>query len=76
MAEAECCGQEFDSDMHSEAKRPNVKLGIAEPFPRHRGKERNSPSGGQSGSMADRTMRKDVADAAREIVDTLIKNLR
>ena len=32
--------------------------------------------GGQAGSMADRTMRKDVADAAKEIVDTLSKSMR
>ena len=32
--------------------------------------------GGQRGSMADRTMRKDVAAAAQEIVDGLLKTLR
>jgi hypothetical protein len=32
--------------------------------------------GGQRGSIADRTMRKDVAAAAKEIVDGLLKTLR
>jgi hypothetical protein len=32
--------------------------------------------GGGSGSIADRVMRKDIADAAREIVDSLVQRLR
>jgi hypothetical protein len=32
--------------------------------------------GGQAGSMADRTMRKDVIEAAREIADVLVKAIR
>jgi hypothetical protein len=32
--------------------------------------------GGRSGSIADRVMRQDTADAAREIVDGLVKGLR
>jgi len=31
--------------------------------------------GGMAGSIADRTMRKDVADAAKEITDALVKQV-